>query len=264
MYDINFTRLQESHIDTIFLNYAAVDFYGEDNISKWIQTANNNGVKVHIWMQVLYNDDFVNPLNNGTLNIELLNNNTEDAQRYANITGVSGIVLDYIRYPGTASENPGGSQAINFFVDNLTKTIKNVNPNLIVSGTLMPEETMLLVNYGQNLSNLSSTLDCIIPMMYKGNYEQNATWIESTTQYFVSNSEGAKVIISLQTYDSDYNITELSADEFTNDINAAYAGGAGNIGIFRYGLTNLENLDNTLTITNFINTRLHSLTNPKI
>ena len=30
------------------------------------------------------------------------------------------------------------------------------------------------------------------------------------------------------------------------------------------GLTNLENLDNTLTITNFINTRLHSLTNPKI
>ena len=259
MYNIDFNALKQANIDTVFLNFGAIDEYGKDNISKWVETANNNGIKVHIWMQVLYHEDFENPLENGTLNQELLDNDTADAREYASIPGISGIVLDYIRYPGTASMNPGGSEAITTFVTHLVKNIKDVNSNLVVSGSLMPEESQLCEDYGQNLTALSSVLDYIVPMIYKGNYEQNSSWVESTTRYFVLNSQGANVIVSLQSYQSDDNITKLSPIELQNDINAAYAGGAYGVGIFRFGLTNFNDFADNLSDYNHLKALLSGM-----
>ncbi len=259
MPNIDFNALRQANIDTILLNFAAIDEYGKDNVSKWVENANRHGIKVHIWMQVLYHDDFENPIENGTLNQELLKNDTLDAKEYASIPGIRGIVLDYIRYPGTASMNPGGSEAITTFVTHLVKNIKDVNSSLVVSGSLMPEESQLCSDYGQNLTALSSVLDYIIPMIYKGNYEQNSSWVESTTRYFVSNSQGARVIVSLQSYQSDDNITKLSPIELQNDINAAYRGGAYGIGIFRFGLTNFNDFGDNLSDFNHLKTLLYGV-----
>ena len=258
MWNIDFNALKQANIDTVFLNFAAIDEHGKDSVSRWVEAANNHGIKVHIWMQVLYYDDFINPLENGTLNQELLDNDTLDAREYASIPGIRGIVLDYIRYPGTAAMNPGGGEAITTFVTHLVKNIKDVNSSLVVSGSLMPEESQLYGEYGQNLTALSTVLDYIIPMIYKGNYEQNSSWIESTTRYFVDNSHGAKVIVSLQSYQSDDNITKLSASEFQEDIDAAYRGGAYGIGIFRFGLTSFNDFDDNLADFNRLKVLLSS------
>ena len=250
MYNIDFNALKQANIDTVLLNFAAVDEYGKENVSKWVEAANNHGITVHIWMQVLYHGDFQDPLENGTLNQELLKNDTLDAREYASIPGIRGIVLDYIRYPGTANKTPGSCNAVTSFVTHLVKNIKEVNNSLVVSGSLMPEGSQLCDKYGQNLTELSSSLDYIIPMLYKGNYEQNSSWVESTTRYFVENSQGAKVIVSLQSYQSDDNITKLSPGEFQEDINAAYRGGAYGVGIFRFGLTNFNDFADNLDYSN--------------
>lgn len=243
MNTVNFNLLKQAHIDTIFLNYGVIDTYGEDTVTQWIAKANNNGIKVHIWMQVLYKDDFQNPLNNGELNTQLLNKNINDSVKYASIPGVSGLVLDYIRYPGTAGDNPGGSEAINSFVANLSTSIKNVNPNLIVSGTFMPESSRLVSDYGQDLTTLNTYLDYVIPMMYKGNYNQGSYWVETTTRYFAENSGDANVLVSLQTYASDDDITQLQVSELNNDIAESYVGGADGVAFFRYGLLDFNDFD---------------------
>ncbi len=244
MPSVNFNLLKNAHIDTIFLNYGAIDTYGEDTVTQWIANANNNGIKVHIWMQVLYKDEFQNPLNdNGEINTQLLNKNINDSVKYASIPGVSGIVLDYIRYPGDAGDNPGGSEAINSFVANLSNNIKNLNPNLIVSGTFMPESSRLVSDYGQDLTTLNTYLDYVIPMMYKGNYNQGSYWVETTTRYFAENSGDANVLVSLQTYASDDDITQLQVSELNNDIAEAYIGGTDGVAFFRYGLLDFNDFD---------------------
>ena len=258
---VNFQLLKQAHIDTIFLNYGAIDTYGIDTVTSWIETANNNGINVHIWMQVLYDNEFQNPIQDGQINNALLNKKLNESSTYASIPGVSGIVLDYIRYPGTASENPGGTEAINSFVGNLSNNIKNTNSNLIVSATLMPEASKLSSEYGQDLTTISNYVDCIIPMMYKGNYNQNSYWVETTTKYFADNSGDSIVIVSLQSYVSDDDITELQFGVLEQDISEAFVGGADGVAFFRYGLLDFNDFDTNVSFSvwDIFNIRLNSI-----
>ena len=260
MQNVNFNLLKKSHIDTIFLNYGAIDTYGEDTVAQWVSTAKSNGINVHIWMQVLYNDGFVNPLKNGELNNELLQKDINDSITYASIPGIQGVVLDYIRYPGNASDNPNGDKAIDSFVGNLSTSIKSVNSNLLVSGTFMPESSGMLSAYGQDLNVLKDSLDYVIPMMYKGNYNQSSYWIESTTHYFKDNSGDAKVLISLQTYGSDDDINSINSTELEDDIVEAFIGGADGVALFRYGLLDFNNFDTNVkfNIFDIFNIRFNS------
>ena len=55
-----------------------------------------------------------------------------EAKSYANIKGVSGIHLDYLRYPGTAYKTTGGTAAISAFTKQITEAIHNIYSNIIV------------------------------------------------------------------------------------------------------------------------------------
>ena len=262
MHSIDFNKLKSAHIDTVFLNYGAIDTYGKDDVISWVGSANNNGINVHIWMQVLYQDGFQNPLNsNGDINQDLLNKDINDSREYASIPGIKGIVLDYIRYPGNASDYKGSSDAVSVFVNTLANNIREVNGNLIVSGTLMPEVSELVSSYGQDLNNLTDSLDYIIPMMYKGNYNQDSYWVETTTNHFVDDSGDAKVVVSLMAYKSDENINLIGSGELEDDIAEAYVGGANDVAIFRYGLTDFKDFDTTvhLNTLDIIRIRLSSI-----
>ena len=238
MNNVNFQTLKDSNIDTILLNYGAINQFGKTSVTNWVKTANANGLNVHIWMQVCYHGKFENPLKNGEINTALLERDLSDAANFATIPGIKGIHLDYVRYPGTAYKNPGGTEAVTYFASEITKTVKNINSSLIVSAAIMPEGPVLIKYYGQNLSALSNILDYIIPMVYKGNYKQDTYWITSTTNYFVRNSPHAKVITGLQCYKSDDDLTKLSSSQLENDVIASYDGGAHGVALFRYGLTN--------------------------
>lgn len=239
MYSVNFNDLVNSGIKHILLNFAAINTHGKTNVANWIASASSYGLKVHIWMQVLYHGGFQNPITStGAINLTLLASDIQDTINFASISGVAGIHLDYMRYPGTASKTTGAANAVTLFVSQMIGAAKSVNSNLIVSGSLMPEPSSAVSSYGQNINDLTKYLEILVPMIYKGNYNAGTNWITSTTKYYAQNSNGALVWTGLQSYASDSNLVKLSSSDLTNDVKAAYAGGADNVAIFRFGLTN--------------------------
>ncbi len=161
---------------------------------------------------------------------------------------IDGIHLDYVRYPGNAYKNPGGTEAVTSFVKKVSETVNSIKPKVAVSAAVMPEGSTNAYYYGQNYTQLSKYLDFLVPMIYKGNYGYNsstgtnskgkdgADWIGSTVAYIVSQTNGTPVIAGIQTYRSDNNLTQIPADELNDDIKAAGDNGASGYALFRYGL----------------------------
>ncbi|MCR5027604.1 MAG: Ig-like domain repeat protein [Methanobrevibacter sp.] len=228
----------------IFLNFYAFTVNSESAVLNWIKLANANNINVHIWMQAFYNGGWVNPISGGSINQAYFNEKISEAKYYASLPGVSGVHLDYLRYPGTAYKTSGGTAAITEFAKQVTTAIHSVNSNLIVSAAVMPETTNDKYYYGQDIPALSKILDVIVPMQYKGNYNTGTSWIGSTTRWFVQNSYGAEIWSGLQAYVSDDDLTKLIGVELTSDAQTAINNGATGVMLFRYGLSTFLNFNN--------------------
>ena len=240
MKSVNLNTLASQGTTDIFLNFAAISTHGQSAVETWIAGANKLGINVHIWMQAFYQGGkWSNPVANGKVNETLFTAKIKEAETYAKIKGVSGIHLDYLRYPGTAYKTSGGTAAISEFVKQITEAIHDINSNLIVSCALMPETTSNAYYYGQDYSVISKYMDVVIPMIYKGNYGKTSTWITTTAKWFVDNSKGAQVWAGLQGYKSDSDTTKLTASALKTDVQAALNGKAPGVVIFRWGVTNL-------------------------
>lgn len=223
----------------LFLNFYALTIKTQREVESWIASANKLGMRVHIWMQAFYaNGSWVNPVVNGNVNSDYFEQKIIEAQKYASIKGISGIHLDYIRYPGNAYKTSGGTAAISEFAQQITEAIHDTDPNIIVSCALMPETTSNAYYYGQDYSVISRYMDVVIPMIYKGNYGKTSSWIKTIAKWFVDNSEGAQVWAGLQGYKSDDNVVKLSPSEIAADTQAALDGAASGAVIFRWGVTN--------------------------
>ena len=246
MKKVGLSTLASQGTTDIFLNYYAITLHGKSAVESWIASANNVGIRVHIWMQTFYNGGWVNPVKNGSPNTAYFNQVINEAKTYAQIKGVSGIHFDYLRYPGNAYQTTGGTAAISQFVRLAVQQLHNTNPNLIVSCALMPETTNNVYYYGQDYSVISQYMDVVVPMIYKGNYGKTTTWIKTTSQWYVDNSKGAKVWSGLQGYVSDSNTAKLPASEIRTDSQNALNAHADGVIIFRWGLTNYVNF-NTLS-----------------
>lgn len=242
MKSVNLKTLKTYGFKHIFLNYYAIDLYGKNEVESWIKSANTYGIKVHIWMQVFYNGNWLNPVKNGNIDYNLINSRVNMAKTYAKIKGVSGIHFDYLRYPGTAYKYTSSVNAVNAFVKQATTAIHAINKNLIVSAAVMPEPSSMKYYYGQDIATMGKYLDAIVPMVYKGNYNAGASWIKSVTQTFAKQSTKAEIWAGLQSYRSDSNINKLPASELKNDAVAAVSGGATGVILFRFGLFNFVNL----------------------
>jgi len=246
---VNFSKLANSGIGNIFLHERVFTQYGNNAVTNWMKSANNHGIKVHIWIQAFYdNGKWVNPVDTKTktYNQAHFNKLLSKIKTYSQMSRVSGIHLDYLRYPGTAykysySNGVTGEKAVTEFTKQAARTMKSYNSRLILSAAVMPETNSNAKYYGQNIPELGKYLDVISPMIYKGNYGKNSTWIKATTSWFVKNSGGAKIWGGLQTYKSDNDLTILSTSELRTDSKAVINGGASGIALFRWGLTNFIN-----------------------
>lgn len=243
MNNVNFKYLKSLGTKHLLLNYYALQEHGTKKVEKFIKNANYYGMKVHIWMQVFYNGNWINPVKNGKINYDLINSKVKTAVKYAKIKGVAGVHFDYLRYPGTAYKYKNGVNAINYFVKQAATKIHKINPNLLVSAALMPEPSSMKYYYGQDVATISKYLDALVPMVYKGNYHAGSSWIKSVTSYFVKQSKGAKVWTGLQSYRSDSDTRLLPASELLNDARAASNGGANGVFIFRFGFTKYINFN---------------------
>lgn len=227
MNKVNLGTLKKIGVTDVFLNYYAINTFGEAKVISWIEKAKQNNINVHIWMQCFYNGDWINPA------ITNLDSKLKEAKKYANMKGVKGVHLDYLRYPGNAYKTSGGAQAITNFV----KKVRSQNPNTFLSCAVMPEESDKYY-YGQDIDALGKIVDCIIPMQYKGNYEAGNSWLASTTKYFTNR---ATVWSGLQAYKSDDNTALLSVNDLSNDIKTCLNNKAKGVILFRYGLSHAVN-----------------------
>ena len=243
MYKVNLKKLSKKGTKHIFLLHTAFDKYGETKVLKWIKKAHKYGIKVHIWISVFYkNGKYLHPSDkNGVYNYNQMNKIIRKAKYYASFKEVDGIQFDYLRFGGNAYKYKNGTQAINYFVKTACKSIRQVNSNIIISSTVMPEPNGMKYYYGQDLPTISKYLDVVMPMLYKGNYHASSKWIKKTTKQFVKKSNGAKIWSGLQTYKSDWNIKKLSYKSLLKDAKAAKKGGASGIVLFRWGLSQFLN-----------------------
>lgn len=240
---VNFNELSKKGINNIFLYDNEPN---NSNLNSWIKTASENGMNVHIWFSVFQeNGKWVNPVVNGNFNQNFFDKKINLACQFAQMDYVAGIHLDYLRYPGDYGSIKK-INAVNEFTRQLSVAVKSINPNIILSASVMPELgkigslTADEYYYGQDIATLSKYLDIICPMVYKGNYGQSSAWIKSTTQAFVKEINGnAELWVGIQSYRSDDNPTILSVNELITDCNQALNGGANAIALFRYTLTNL-------------------------
>jgi len=244
MNNVNLNDLSSQGVSDVFLNFFAYNEYGKSAVESWVSNANSKGINVHLWAQVFYGGgEWVNPVVNGKENTKYFEEKISELKKYANIKGIAGIHLDYLRYPGTAYKTSGGADAITSFTKQAVNAIKGIDSSIIVSCALMPETTDNKYYYGQDYNALTQVLDVVIPMIYKGNYHAGTSWITKTTKWFVDNSKGASVWSGIQTYVSDDNPTKLSLSELKGDVDAAYDGGANGVILFRYGISNSINFN---------------------
>ena len=223
MLNVNLQNLKDSGVTDVFLNYYAVNTHGEEKVLNWINQANNLNIKIHMWMQCFYDGEWHNPKTTD------LTSKINEAKKYANMNGVYGVHLDYLRYPGNAYKTSDGADAIT----NFANTIRNENPNIFLSCAIMPESD-LKYYYGQDIDALGKIMNAILPMQYKGNYEAGTSWLASTTQTF---SKKANIWSGLQSYKSDDDTTLLSESDLSNDTKTCLNNGAKGVILFRYGLS---------------------------
>lgn len=228
MLNVNIKSLNEKGVTDVFLNYYAFETHGENKVLSWIQEANCNNIRTHIWCQCFYDGEWHNPK---TTN---LTPKIEEIKKYANMKGVTGVHMDYLRYPGNAYETSGGAEAITQFAKKVKESVPN---NINVSCAVMPESETKKY-YGQDIDELGKIVDFIVPMQYKGNYKQGNEWLISTTKQF---SSKATIWSGLQSYKSDNDTSKLPINELVNDIKSCMNNGADGVILFRYGLS--ENVD---------------------
>ena len=242
MENVNLKTLANNGITDLFLNFYAFTAHGESKVLSWIKNANTNKINVHIWIQCFYDGEWHNPK---TTNLTA---KLKEIKKYANLDGVKGVHLDYLRYPGNAYKTEGGADAIT----NFTKKVRTQNPDTFLSCSIMPEDNGKYY-YGQDIDALGKIVDVVLPTQYKGNYNAGTNWLASTTKLF---SSKATVWSGLQTYKSDDDITKLSSDELINDVKTCLNNGAKGGILFRYGIspevnfTSLQPKTNTSQNTN--------------
>lgn len=242
MNNVNLEAVAKSGLNQIFLNEYAITLHGKTAVSEFATQAKSLGINVHIWVQAFYKGGWISPLtSDGKYNYSLFNSIINDAKEYASIKGVAGIHFDYLRFPGTAYMHANGVNAINYFTKTACDAIHKMDSSLIVSAAIMPEPSSMKYYYGQDIPEMSKHLDWIVPMAYKGNYNQNSAWIKSVTKQFVGQSKGALVLTGLQGYSSDGNVKKLSSSSLMKDASSAVSGGARGVIVFRYSLFNLIN-----------------------
>ncbi|MEN6293375.1 MAG: pseudomurein-binding repeat-containing protein, partial [Methanobacterium sp.] len=234
--NITVSELKKANITDIFVKANLISAPTYSSVLSGIITKfKNSGIRIHAWITCFQdaNGKWINPANT-TQQTTLLNAIKKIVTNYS----VDGIFLDYVRYSGAGSNTAGtsGTKTITSFVQKVYNAVKSIKPKVAVSATVMPEGATNANTYGQNYTQLSKYLDFLVPMVYKGNYGQNTTWIGTATKYIVNNAGGKPVIVGLQSYISDYDTTPLSAGELNADIKSALSNGASGYALYRYGL----------------------------
>ena len=199
------------------------------------------GINVYAWVEAFkdLNGNWFSPSSTSTLEKQIITDITSIATNY----NVNGVMLDYLRYPGTAYKYSTATAEVDYFASQIRNNINTINNEnitgkhkILLSSTLMPEDSSNVYYYGQDYNLLSNYLDFLSPMIYVGNYKEPASWIGTTLKYIESHDNGKPVVAILQSYGSDSNPTPITTSQLDLDIKTAVDNGSHGYELFRYGL----------------------------
>lgn len=239
LHNIDITSLKNAGITDLFILTYKEDPDG--TLKPFLDAFSGSGIRIHAWITCFkdQNGNMFDPDSNPDLMTNLTDKITFIAANY----NIDGIHLDYVRYPGTAYQHPNSTTTVTNFVKNISIILKTLNqqavpgkPYIYLSAALMPELGSNAYYYAQDYVQLSNYLDILIPMVYKGNYNQNPAWIGTCTSYIAQHANGKPVVIGLQTYRSDNNPVPIPLNELNTDIMTALSNGSSGYVLFKYGL----------------------------
>ncbi|MEM4160890.1 MAG: transglutaminase domain-containing protein, partial [Thermoplasmata archaeon] len=224
--------------DVFVLIKGASGAYRFDRLDAMYEKCHGYGIRVHAWVVCFLDESmggWVNPYSDtyrGYLKnevfIPLAKNHRFD-----------GVVLDYIRYSGTAH---GSAYPITSFCKEVATIIKSFKPNALVGATVEPGMDTNAYTYGQDYGQMSQYLDVIIPLAYTHKYSQQSSWVATVTRYVFQKvhavNPNCKVWTAIQSLDD--NGEYMSNTELQASINYALSGGAAGINFFRYPITTAQ------------------------
>lgn len=244
-------EFSENKIGHIFLHEDALDLYGTQAVEQFIADAGERGIKVHIWVLGLFDEGkWVNPIipSTGEYNTEYFEKKTERVTEIASLAGLYGIHYDCIRFEGgensradryTRGGEPAGEKAVTAFVDSLRKASRAVNTQLVLSGTLMPDPEEAVARYGQDVAVLANCFSFFVPMTYVGVYLNDVDEIRADCAAFASRAGNSEIWAGIVGYDGDETQMPLEPDAVRSYADAAYAGEAMGVVLFRFGRADL-------------------------
>ncbi|MCX8172992.1 MAG: hypothetical protein N3F63_00060 [Thermoplasmata archaeon] len=212
--------------------------YRFDKLDAMFDKCHGYGIRVHAWVICFCDDSWggwVNP-SSDTYRAYLKNNIFIPLAKYHRFDGV---VLDCIRYPGTAY---GNTYPITSFCKEVTDIIKSYRSNALMGAAVMPEMAANAYYYGQDYTQMAQHLDVLMPMAYTHNYHTQPSWVGTVTQYVrqkaLQGNSNCKVWTAIQSLDD--NGQFMSTTELQACINYAISGGAAGINFFKYPITSKQ------------------------
>ena len=111
--------------------------------------------------------------------------------------GVKGLHLDYIRFPGKASEynftkEVNSVAAVNRACRETRELCDSYDEGLVTSAALMPEKNSTNV-YAQDPSQMGKWIHILMPMCYRYSYNYSDTGLVNVMNWFCTNSADAEV-----------------------------------------------------------------------
>lgn len=226
-------------INDVFVLIKGVDgSYRFNLLDAMVENATRYSMRIHAWV-ICFDDEswggWVDPNSTSYRNylknsifIPLAQNHTFD-----------GVVLDCIRYPGTAN---GNTYPITSFCQEVAQIIKFYKPGAMVGAAVMPEMSVNAYYYGQDYAEMAQYLDYLAPMAYTHNYNQQPSWVGTVTQYVkqkaTSTNPNCMVWTAIQSLDD--NGVYMDATELKSCIDYAISGGAEGVNFFKYPITSTQ------------------------
>lgn len=216
----------------------------------FMEKAEEIGYAVHGWIQAFYKGGTWNrPIDKETKTIkeEVYTELRELGRLCIEDFGVKGLHLDYIRFPGKASEynftkEVNSVAAVNRACRETRELCDSYDEGLVTSAALMPEMNSTSA-YAQDPSQMGKWIHILMPMCYRyGSYNFSDEGIVKVMNWFCKNSADADVWSGLQTYDA--STQSLSKEALLSDIMAYRKSDATGIVLFRFGLGEYPDVNN--------------------
>jgi hypothetical protein len=188
--------------------HAWIACFRDDSMGGWV-SASNAGYRSHLLDEVL---------------APLLSEHRPD-----------GVLLDYLRAPGTGSP-PADVAAITSFANEARAKIDSLRPQALLGAAVMPEGSSNAASYGQDYAQLAGPLDLLLPMTYTYNYSQDADWVQRATRYVVEKAAGRAEVWPVLQASNDQG-EAMPGDRLDSEIDAGLLGGGSGISLFRHPLT---------------------------